>query len=353
MKRTENILAADGRPKACLLDFSLEEMTGYLEEIGERPYRARQVYSWIYRKYADTFTDMTDLSHELQARLRAASEISRMSVANELHSPASGARKFLFELPDGSRIETVYIPDGTRRTVCVSSQAGCALKCSFCATGITGFQRNLSAGEIVDQVLTVSRAAGQSMTNVVFMGMGEPFLNYDNVIKAARIINDDRGLGIGARHIAISTAGILDRMVQFYREKHKFKLALSLNAGTEEVRRRIMPVSRKFPLAGLKAAIQAHHRKNMHPVTIEYVLMAGVNDSGSEIDALLSFVKGLPAKVNLIPHNPVSGAFSPPDDARVNAIFEKIRSSHVQVNVRRSAGGEIRAACGQLCVPLR
>ncbi len=329
-------------------DYTLEELTEFLGELGERPFRARQIYNWVFRKYSADFTEMTNISEELQKKLKKTAHLSGLKVIKESFSPESGTKKFLFELYDGNYIETVFMPDGTRRTICISSQVGCALGCLFCATGLMGFKRNLSTGEIVDQVLSVTRITGEKPTNIVFMGMGEPFHNYDNVIKAANILSDERGLGIGARHITVSTAGLGDKIERYLKEKHKFKLAISLNAAVEETRRSIMPVSKAYPIRKIVSTIKEFHKKKSRPVTFEYVLMKDVNDSLEEIDILISIVNKLPVKVNLIPHNPVVEEFYAPEATRVEEIFQKLRKAGIQVNVRWSKGTDIDAACGQL-----
>ncbi|KPK96332.1 hypothetical protein AMJ80_00645 [bacterium SM23_31] len=334
--------------KTHLCNFTLEELISYINNIGEKPYRARQIFEWIHRHHVSNFSEMTNLPKVLQHRLAKIASVSCLSITEELYQDS--VRKFLFMLSDGLYIETVFLPENSRKTICVSSQVGCALKCTFCATGLMGFSRNLTAGEIVDQLLTVSRITGEKMTNVVFMGMGEPFLNYENVIKAAGIINDKRGYGIGARHITISTVGLVDKIVRFLAEGHKFKLAVSINAGSEAVRRTLMPISKKFPLEDLKKVISTALRGNSRLMTLEYVLLKDVNDSDSEIEALTAFIKSLPVKINLIPLNSINAEYKPPSEHRIREIYQKIRSSGIQVNVRKSLGNNIKAACGQLFV---
>jgi len=334
--------------KTYLLDFTRNELCTYFDSIGEKAYRGRQVYNWIYRKYASSFSEMTDLPVELQKKSAQLADLGRLKLKQELISAESGTRKFLFELDDGNFIETVFMYEDNRRTICISSQAGCALNCTFCATGLMGLKRSLSSGEIVDQLLNVIRLSGEKPTNVVFMGMGEPFHNYDNVIKAANIINDDNGLAIGARHITVSTVGLVDKMKRYYKEKHKFKLAVSLNAGTEETRRSLIPVSKKYPIKDIADVIRSNHKRKSRPVTFEYVLMKGINDSDNEIRSLISIVRGLPAKINLIPYNQANTKYSMPEEQHVNSIFRRLRDAGIQVNVRWSKGTDIQAACGQL-----
>ncbi|MFC1555714.1 23S rRNA (adenine(2503)-C(2))-methyltransferase RlmN [candidate division KSB1 bacterium] len=334
--------------KTYLLDLSRDELAAYFESIGEKPYRGRQVYNWLYRKFAGSFEEMTDLPAALIPKLEESADINRLILDQEQSSAETGARKFLFRMHDGNMIESVLMPDSDRRTLCISSQAGCALNCSFCATGMMGFKRHLSPGEIVDQFLTATRITGKKPTNIVFMGMGEPFHNYDNVLKAAYLMSEDNGPGIGTRHITISTAGLGKEIQRYFEEGHKFKLAVSLNAALEDTRQKIMPISKKYPIAELARIIKKYHRKRARPVTFEYVLMSGVNDSDKEIGELIRLAKNLPVKINLIPFNPVGDNFGRPQIEHIDSIFQRIRKSGLQVNVRWSKGTDIDAACGQL-----
>ncbi len=326
---------------------TLEELTAYIADYGERPYRARQIFDWLHKHNAEMFSDMTTISHDFQNRLATSSDISRLSMLKCLESE-DGVKKLLFELSDGNQIETVLLPDGSRRTVCVSSQVGCAFQCSFCATGKMGLVRNLTVGEIIEQLIQVERISGETITNVVFMGMGEPLHNYENVLKAASILNDERGKGIGARHITISTVGLAHKIEQFFKEKHNFKLAISLNAGTEELRRTLMPVSKKFPLLKLIETLKSIDRPNSRLITFEYVLLQGINDTESEIQALLILIKSLPIKINLIPYNTVDSTYKSSNPERIQEIYKHLKAHGIQVNVRKSMGKGIQGACGQL-----
>ena len=326
---------------------TLEELTAYIADYGKRPYRAHQIFDWLHKHNAKFFSDMTTISHDFQNRLAISADISQLTLVKCLESE-DGVKKLLFEFSDGNQIETVLLPDGSRRTVCVSSQVGCAFQCSFCATGKMGLVRNLTVGGIIEQLIQVERISGESITNVVFMGMGEPLHNYENVLKAASILNDERGKGIVARHITISTVGLAHKIEHFFKEKHSFKLAISLNTGTEELRRSLMPVSKKYPLLKLIETLKSIDRPNSRLITFEYVLLQGINDTESEIQALLTLIKSLPIKVNLIPYNAVDSTYKSSDPERIQEIYKHFKAHNIQVNVRKSLGKDIRGACGQL-----
>jgi 23S rRNA (adenine2503-C2)-methyltransferase len=326
-------------------------LSEWIDSIGEKPYRGRQLWSWMYGKGASSFDDMTDLSKAFRLKLADLAELETLRLERETDSGLTGTRKFLWECGDGVRIETVFIPDADRRTVCVSSQAGCALGCAFCATGGMGFIRNLESWEIVEQVLGSRRITGIRPTNIVVMGMGEPFLNYENVLKAMDVLSDPAGPAIGHRRITISTAGIVPGIRRFTREGRPYKLAISLNATADAIRSKIMPVNRTYPMAGLLSAVKEYTGKTGKRVTFEYVLIRNVNDSMEDAERLLKLLKNLPCKVNLIPFNPGAGKFQRPDDGRVSAFLEAIKPLASPVIVRMSRGTDISAACGQLATP--
>lgn len=333
--------------KIYIPDFTLNELIDFIKSIGEKAYRGRQIFEWVHQHRVKSFTDMTNIPIELQDKLADIADITRLTVSKDLLSE-DGTRKFLFTLQDGHFIETVYIPEEKRRTLCISSQVGCSLKCTFCATGLMGFYRNLSAGEIVDQLLTVTRTIGEKVTNVVFMGMGEPFLNYDNVLKAADSIHNQYGYKLGTRHITISTAGLADRIAQFLYEGRNYKLALSLNAGTQTVRQSLMPIAQKYPLSRLKNVFTQMVNSYPHPITLEYVLLKDINDSDYEIKELIAFAKPLRVKINLIPYNIINAHYQATSDNRIKEIYKIISNAGIHTNIRKSSGGDIKAACGQL-----
>lgn len=348
---TDPIHSADHRPN--LFGLTLEELESFFLSIGEKKFRGAQVFQWMYQRGAVAIDDMTDLSLELRKKLRASASISTPeSIQVQRSSEEETTQKILFQLGDGHRIESVYIPDGERRTICVSTQAGCAVGCVFCATGWMGFRRHLTVGEIVGQVVHIRREIEPRITNVVFMGMGEPFLNYEPVIRAARILADERGPGLGARRITISTSGIVPRLYDFARERQPFNLAISLNATTDDVRRRIMPITQKYPLSDLLEAVRHVNRSRRDPVTLEYVLLAGINDSNGDAARLKQIAASLGrCKVNVIPYNPIQGPdLRRPDEERIEYFMRELSVIRSPLTLRRSRGQDISAACGQLAI---
>ncbi len=331
-----------------LVGQSLPECEEFALSIGERKYRGRQLYKWIYEKRVRTFDEMTDVPLGLRKKLAQNAQLGWLELADKNHSLESASIKYLFRLIDGSFIESVLIIEGARRTLCISSQVGCALDCHFCATGKLGFKRNLTAGEIVDQVLFVADDQDALPTNVVFMGMGEPFYNYDNVINAAFLITDDNGISIGPRHVVISTAGIVDRIHQYTRERHKYKLAVSLNSPFEEERKQLMPGTRLWSLDDLIVAVQKYARVMKRKPTIEYVLFQGLNDTERHARALRNIVNRMPCKMNLIPYNPVVPDYHRPTTESVGMFMNWLHPLNCGLSVRWSKGTDINAACGQL-----
>lgn len=334
--------------KTNLTGFTLEELQLFSEQIGEKEFRGRQIFSWIYERKATDFAEMTDLSKNLRNRFRTIAEIGQLQLSVKKRSPISGTIKYLFRLKDATFIESVYIPEVKRHTLCISSQAGCALQCTFCATGQLGFRRNLSAGEIVDQVIFVERDIGQQITNVVLMGMGEPFLNYDAVMKACGLIKHEDGLAIGFRHIVISTVGIVPAVYRYADEGHLYRLAISLHSAIESKRQGLMPVAKKYPLGSLMDAVRHYFKKTHRRPTIEYVLIADVNDGESDARALKTLLKDMPCKVNIIPYNPVVSRYQSPGPERVHRFTRWLYPLRAPVSVRWSKGADIDAACGQL-----
>lgn len=335
-----------------LLDLSLPQLEGWLQEQGEPTYRATQIWEWAYQRGATTFQDMTSLPAGLRARLEEAFVIDPLEPVSESISSDGQTRKLAFRLPDGEIIETVWMKYETRRSVCVSTQAGCGIGCVFCATGQGGFRRNLSAGEIVAQVLAFARlmvAQGQRISNVVFMGMGEPFANYDATMKAVRLLTDPSGLGLGARHITISTAGVVPGIRRFADEGTQVRLAISLHAADDALRDRLVPLNRAYPIGALMDAVRYYVNKTGRRVTFEYALIAGVNDRPDQARALAALLKDAKAHVNLIPLNPTPDSdlkASPPEAVR--RFQATLETEGIPCTVRLGRGADIRAACGQL-----
>jgi len=336
--------------KINLKGLSRHELHQFVEEIGERPFRITQLWSWIYQKGITSFEKMTNISGELRDRLENIATIYSLKLIEEKYSTASNTRKFLWGLEDGTKIESVFIPEGKRRTVCISTQVGCRLGCSFCATGDMGFIRNLNPYEIIDQVLSIQRMIDEKLTNIVLMGMGEPFLNYDNVIKALTIIKDPEGIAIGHRKITISTAGIIPGLKRYIQERQPYQLAISLNATTQIQRSQIMPVSKKYPLKDLLQIAREYGKKSKKRLTFEYVLIKGVNDKPEDEQRLKKILRGIPCKVNLIAYNQTKTQFERPDDHRIHTFAASIRDICAPVTLRLSRGDDIQGACGQLTI---
>ena len=332
------------------------ELEEKVREFGEPLYRARQIADWLYQNRVQSFAEMTDLPQEFRNRLTEKLGFSRIEVVRVLGSHDT-TRKFLFRLNDESLIETVLIPASPalygsrsdRRTICVSTQVGCAYGCKFCASGLEGFSRNLKPNEIVDQIIAVERETGEKIDNIVFMGMGEPLANFENVMRAIRIINAPWGLGIGARHITVSTSGLAPQIRQLADEPLQIRLAISLHGATDAVRNQIMPINRRYNLETLLSACDYYATRKKQRLTFEYILIAGVNDSDEQAQLLARHAKRLSAKVNLIPYNTVHGLpWSRPSQDRQEAFLSILRYRGVAATLRREKGHEIDAACGQL-----
>jgi len=332
-----------------------EEFARLLESWGQPAYRLRQLNEWIWQRGATSYEQMTNLPSALRERLAAELPLQRAVVARRLQA-RDGARKYLLQFADGVAVETVGIPDGApdaprRLTVCVSSQAGCALGCVFCATGRQGLQRNLSAGEIAEQASVVGADFGRTVTNVVVMGQGEPFANYDATIDALRLLNNPAAFNIGARHITVSTSGVIGGIERLAGEPEQFRLAVSLHAATQELRDQLMPGLRGQPLSELRDALRQYRERSGRRVSLEYVLLSGVNDRESDLMALADFARATSVHINLLPYNDTAEAspsLRPEDQARTQAIAEQLRAAGIETSVRRSRGAEIAAACGQL-----
>ncbi len=333
----------------------LEDLAARLAARGHKPYRAKQVVDWLYAKRVTSFDAMTDLPQALRDQLAEEFEFAKAEVVRVLGSKDT-TQKFLFRLRDGNLIESVLIPASPalygersdRRTICVSSQVGCAYGCKFCASGLDGWTRNLDAGEIVQQLMAVEQASGEKIDNVVFMGMGEPLANLKNLMRAIRIINAPWGLGIGARHITVSTSGLAPQIRELAEDPTQFRLALSLHGATDEVRSQIMPVNRKYPLNVLLEACDYYVARKRR-MLFEYILIADVNDSDEQAHELARHAQRLSAKVNLIPYNTVEGLeWSRPSRARQERFHSILKQHGVVSTLRLEKGHDIAAACGQL-----
>lgn len=332
----------------CLTSLSLEELEVYLSTIGEKPYRARQIFEGIYRQGKLDFARFTVLPLQLRARLAGECLINPLET-EQTTSSSDGTTKYLFRLPDGFYVETVLIPANGRQTACLSTQVGCKFRCAFCASGLNGFQRNLSAGEIVSQVLTLKFRFGHNLTNLVLMGMGEPLDNLENVLRAARILNDERGLNFGARRITISTAGVIPGIKKLRDFELQINLSISIHSSIDRLRSQLMPINKRYPLAELVTAAEDYIRSGGRQLTLEYILIGDLNDSLYEAEGLAAIARRLRAKVNLIAYSPVPHlSFRRPEADEVNRFKRWLEERRVRVTVRQSRGVEIAAACGQL-----
>lgn len=334
--------------KQDIRDLSFKELAEELKDLGEPSYRAGQVFDWLYKRGTASFEAFTDLPKSLRIRLEEDFLLGSLELAERLVS-ADKTEKFLFRLADGNFIESVLIPADRRATLCLSTQVGCRFGCAFCASGLGGFKRNLRPSEIVGQVLFLQDKLSLHLTNFVFMGMGEPLDNYDNVSKAIQIMNDSRGLEIAARRITVSTVGVIPGIERLKTLGLQVNLSLSLHAVREDMRSKLLPISRKYPLQKVLQACQDYVRETGRMMTLEYILLRGLNDSAEDASRLASIARRLRAKVNLIPCSPVSGVDFIPPPVETNKLFlRRLREKGVKATLRRSKGADIQAACGQL-----
>jgi 23S rRNA (adenine2503-C2)-methyltransferase len=328
-----------------LKNFNLRELEQFLSGQGKERFRATQIFKWIYQLGALTFTEMTNLSKDLRAELENTAYISDLQPA-AIEEGGDGVRKYLFTLEDGESVESVLIPDDGRNTLCISTQVGCAMRCEFCLTGTFKLKRNLTTAEIINQVCAIKRDA--EIRNIVFMGMGEPLQNLDNLVRTIEIMLDGNGLQLSNRRITVSTCGLVPQMAELGR-RVTVNLAVSLNATTDELRDRIMPVNRTYPLKELLQACREFPLPSSRKITIEYVIIGGVNDSLDDARRLLRLISDIPNKVNLIPFNEHEGcSFKAPTRGAIDAFHKYLLDRHVTVITRDSRGGDISAACGQL-----
>ena len=358
MKRTSDNMHID------LKGMTIPELRVFMEAIGEPPYRATQIFYWLYNRGVSEFDSMTDLFRTLRARLAEVARIGSIAIVRTRVSSIDRTTKFLFRLSDGLTIESVLIPpnpkgygeEGKRLTLCISTQVGCPLDCVFCATGSMGFQRNLTTGEIIDQVLHARRLSSKKITNLVIMGMGEPLLNYDNVMKAIDIISHERSIGISAKKTTLSTAGYVEYIKRMADERRKCKLAISLHSVDNRVRSTLMPITKKHTVEDILHAVEYYYKRTRQRITYEYILFDGINDCDVDITRLIAFVRRVPSKINLIPFHTIdfvhpkgfASSLHPTPAVRMEDFAQKLREANVTVIIRSSAGEDIEAACGQL-----
>ena len=327
-----------------------EELQSLCIEAGESKFRGGQLFEWMYRHGISSFDSMSNVNKSFREHLNEHFIIQTLAVENQFPSKEDKSVKILFRTHDGHFIETVSMVDKNRHTVCLSSQVGCALDCHFCATGKMGLKRNLSTGEIVDQLIYVRESIDQPITNVVFMGMGEPFHNYDNVLNASDIFHSPKGFNLASTRITISTVGLLPQINQFIKEKRRYKLAISLNASNDKVRSEIMPINKKWSIVDLVNAGKEYSNQKKRLIMFEYVLLKGINDSEDDALELARLLQGIPCKINLIPYNEIEGKYQRPDESTITKFSEILHNyrDEYRVLVRWSKGQDIAAGCGQL-----
>ncbi len=340
------------QPGTCLFDFSLAELTAWVVERGHQPFRAKQIFHWAYQRLADDYNDMANLPLKLREGLAADLPFMPLTPVREIWTDDGETLKVLYRARDGVLLETVLMFYPDRATVCVSCQVGCAVGCSFCATGLGGLERNLTAGEMVAQVVDMAHRASERdrpLTNMVMMGMGEPFHNYRETMKMVAILNDRAGLGFGARRITISTSGIVTFIDRLAEEPYQVNLAVSIHAGNDELRSSLVPINDRWPIADLIAAVRRYVARTHRRVSFEYALMTGVNSSDEHARELAAELEDLLCHVNVIPYNPTPGApYERPTPEGVNRFVAVLQESGIGATVRYSRGVDIGAACGQL-----
>lgn len=331
-----------------LKDFEYDELTEYLLSIGEKKFRAEQIFSWLHRG-AESYEEMTNLSKATRQRLEKETYVSTLKIREKYVSKLDGTVKYLFELPDGNCIESVIMRYHHGITICISSQVGCRMGCRFCASTIGGLYRSLTAGEILNQVIFAQKDIGERISNIVIMGIGEPLDNFGNIIKFLHNVNHEKGLNIGYRHITLSTCGVVPRIYDLAEENLPITLTISLHAPNDEIRDTIMPVNHKYKIDELMEACKKYYEKTGRRISFEYSLIHGVNDSTENAAELARLIKGMGAHVNLIPVNKVEERnFEKGSKAEINAFREKLEKMGVNATIRRELGSDISASCGQL-----
>ncbi len=334
--------------KKSILDLSVDDLRALMKQWGEPAYRARQIYEGLYKHGHKSFEAITNLSKALRQKLNDTFTIRRLRQVDSVTSAKDETRKFLWQLHDGYKIESVIIYEGKRTTFCISSQVGCPLDCKFCATGKMGLLRNLTPGEIIEQVLQMSEIIENRPSNIVYMGMGEPMLNYEAVIASARVLGDMEGFGLAPRRITISTSGVIPGIYRFADEEQPFSLAISLNSVDDEVRKQIMPISKKYPIEKLLHAARYYTEKSGRLITFEYVLLDKFNSTQQDARKLVKLTHSLKSKINVIPCNSDDPLYRPPSKEKTAVFRESVNDRSRRITLRKRKGWEIQAACGQL-----
>lgn len=326
---------------------TLEDLHLYFEKIGEKKYKAIQVYDWLYKKKVQSFEEMTNIKKQVTEKLKEDFQIEKIKILKVQNG--KDVHKYLFNLADGQKVEAVLMKHDYGNSLCVSTQVGCNMGCAFCESGRLKKQRNLETYEMVSQILLVEENFSSRISHVVLMGIGEPFDNYDNVMKFIDIINSDYGLAIGARHITISTCGIVPKIREFTKEKRQVNLAISLHAPNDKIRNKIMKINKVYPIKELMDAVKDYLKVNNRKVTFEYIMLKGINDSDECAKELASLLKGMTAYVNLIPYNETSHIdFKKTDKDKIMHFYDILKKHKINVTVRKEFGSEVSAACGQL-----
>lgn len=345
--------------KIQLKGLTLKELQEYFISIGEKKYRAEQLFNWLYNHIVLNADDIKNFPKELREKINETCELKTLTLTDKQSSIKTSTQKFLFSTKDNKKIESVLIPDKDRNTLCISTQVGCPLDCKFCATGLMGFKRNLTAGEIVDQYLLTAKEYGKDkITNIVFMGMGEPLLNFKNTIKAVEIFTHELTKGLSRKRITISTAGIPDRIIELANLNLRVKLAFSLHSAFEDIRSKIMPINKKYSLKENLEALKYYAKKTKTRITFEYIMLKDINDRPNDIKELKRLCSQLPSKINVIPFNSIkhmnpSGISAELESTPYNKIIdfvEQLRKQNLTVFIRDTRGDDIAAACGQLAI---
>ena len=335
--------------KTDIKSFNLEQLTEELLKIGEKKFRAKQIYTWIHQKLADSFEEMTNLSKDLREKLKANYTLMDMEAVEVQTSKIDGTQKYLFRLHDGHVIESVLMKYHHGNSVCISSQVGCLMGCRFCASTIGGKVRDLSASEMLGQIYKIQKMSGERVHNVVVMGTGEPLDNYENLLQFIRMLTDENGLNISQRNLTVSTCGIVPKIKVLAKEKFQITLALSLHATTQEKRKQLMPIANKYELKEVLDACKEYYEETGRRMTFEYSLVAGVNDTKEDAENLTKLIGKFPCHVNLIPVNPIKERdFVQPDKAACQAFRNKLEKNGINATIRREMGRDIDGACGQL-----
>ena len=316
----------------------------------ELPFRGKQLFHWVYKQQVDSINAMNTLPSSFRDLLTDEYVLHPLKLIKKTGSDLEQTQKFLLQLPYGEKIESVVMEEKKRVTLCVSTQVGCAVDCKFCATAKMGFIKNLTAGEIVDQYLLILNSINKRITNVVFMGMGEPFLNYQQVIKAANLLNHKEGINLSAKRITISTVGIIPKIIRYTQEGHKYKLAISLNGSSQDQRLKIMPISKTHSMDALIKSAWDYYHISKKLITLEYVLLSGVNDDIVDADRLMNLIGNLPYKLNLIPYNEIDGPFHRSSEEKIERFLNRLKRANFTVTIRWSKGTDISGGCGQLAV---